>query len=48
MMAAGVPIKAVSTYMGHSSIAITSDRYGHLLSDAGTEATSLIDTYLAR
>jgi integrase len=48
MMAAGVPIKAVSTYMGHSSIAITSDRYGHLLSDAGIEATSLIDTFLSR
>ena len=48
MMAAGVPIKAVSTYMGHSSIAITYDRYGHLLSDAGIEATSLIDTFLAR
>jgi integrase len=48
MMAAGVPIKAVSTYMGHSSIAITSDRYGHLLSDAGIAATSLIDAFLAR
>ena len=48
MMAAGVPIKAVSTFAGHSSIAITFDRYGHLLSDAGIEATSLIDTFLAR
>ena len=48
MMAAGVPIKAVSTFAGHSSVAITFDRYGHLLSDAGTEATSLIDSYLAR
>lgn len=48
MMAAGVPIKAVSTYMGHSSIAITYDRYGHLLATAGTQATTLIDTFLSR
>jgi integrase len=48
MMAAGVPIKAVSTYMGHSSIAITYDRYGHLLPGSANEATNLIDAYLQR
>jgi integrase len=31
MIAAGINTKALSTYMGHSSIAITLDRYGHLL-----------------
>jgi integrase len=30
MIAAGVNSKALSTYMGHSSITITLDRYGHL------------------
>ena len=48
MMAAGVPIKAVSTYMGHSSIAITFDRYGHLLPGSANEAAGLIDTFLRR
>ena len=31
LIAAGVNLKAISTYMGHSSIKITIDRYGHLL-----------------
>jgi hypothetical protein len=31
MIAAGVNAKALSTYMGHSSITITIDRYGHLM-----------------
>jgi integrase len=31
MIAAGVNAKALSTNIGHSSIAITLDRYGHLL-----------------
>lgn len=31
MIAAGVNVKALSTYMGHASITITYDRYGHLL-----------------
>ena len=31
MIAAGVNAKALSTYMGHASIAITLDRYGHLM-----------------
>ena len=30
LIAAGVNSKAVSTYMGHASITITLDRYGHL------------------
>ncbi len=31
MIAAGINSKALSTYMGHASITITLDRYGHLL-----------------
>jgi integrase len=31
MIAAGVNAKALSTYMDHSSIQITLDRYGHLM-----------------
>jgi integrase len=31
MIAAGVNAKALSTYMGHASVTITFDRYGHLM-----------------
>jgi integrase len=30
MIAAGVNAKALSTYLGHGSVTITLDRYGHL------------------
>ena len=39
MIAAGVNAKALSTYMGHSSITVTLDRYGHL--HAGQRRTRL-------
>ena len=48
MIAAGVNAKALSTYMGHSSIAITLDRYGHLMPGNEGEAAILLDAYLAR
>ena len=38
MIAAGVNAKALSTYMGHSSITITFDRYGHLMPGSEEEA----------
>lgn len=47
-IAAGVNVKALSTYMGHSSIAITLDRYGHLMPGNEEEAAGLVDAYLAR
>jgi hypothetical protein len=31
MIAAGANAKALSTYLGHANIAITMDRYGHLV-----------------
>jgi integrase len=46
MIAAGINSKALSTYMGHSSITITLDRYGHLLPGNETEAAQLLDTWL--
>jgi integrase len=47
-IAAGVNLKAVSTILGHSSIAITLDRYGHLLPGAEAEAGGLVDAFLDR
>jgi integrase len=46
MIAAGVNAKALSTYIGHSSITITLDRYGHLMPGSETEAMHLLDAYL--
>lgn len=47
MIAAGVNIKALSTFMGHASITITLDRYGHLLPGAEGQAAELLNAYLA-
>ena len=46
MIAAGVNVKALSTFMGHSSITITLDRYGHLLPGSIAEAATLLDAFL--
>jgi integrase len=46
MIRAGVNVKALSTYMGHASITITLDRYGHLLPGNENEAASLLDALL--
>lgn len=48
MIAAGVGAKALSTYMGHASVVITLDRYGHLMPGNEREAADLLDAYLAR
>ena len=48
MIAAGVNAKALSTYLGHSTIGITFDRYGHLMPGNEDEAAGLLDAYLAR
>jgi integrase len=47
-IAAGVGAKALSTFMGHANIAITLDRYGHLMPGSEDEAVGLVDAYLAR
>ena len=37
----------VQAWMGHASIAITLDRYGHLMPGFEAEAAGLLDAYLA-
>ena len=48
MIAAGVNAKALAVYMGHASVTITLDRYGHLLPGNEGEAAGLLDAYLAQ
>jgi integrase len=48
MIAAGVNAKALSTYVGHAGVAITYDRYGHLMPGNEAEAAGLLDAYLDR
>jgi integrase len=48
MIAAGVNAKALSAYMGHATIAITFDLYGHLMPGSHDEAAGLLDAFLAR
>ena len=48
MIAAGVNAKALSTYLGHSSVTITYDRYGHLMPGNEDEPAALLDAYLER
>jgi integrase len=46
LIGAGLNAKAITTLMGHSSITITFDRYGHLFPGAIDEARERIDAYL--
>jgi len=46
IIAAGVNAKVLSTYMGHASVTITFDRYGHLMPGNEAEAARLLDRYL--
>jgi len=48
LIAAGVNAKALSSDMGHASVTITYDRYGHLMPGNEEEAASLADAYLER
>ena len=48
MIAAGVNTKALSTYMGHASITITLDRYGHLLPGNEAHAANLLERWLTQ
>jgi integrase len=47
LIAAGVNPKAISTYLGHASITITLDRYGHLMPGNQEHAAGQLDRYLA-
>ncbi len=46
MIDAGINPKALQTFMGHSSITVTLDLYGHLMPGGEAEAAALADTYL--
>ena len=48
MIAPGVNAKALSTFLGHASVTITLDRYGHLFPGSEREAAGLLDSYLER
>lgn len=47
IIAAGVNAKALSSFMGHSSIKVTFDLYGHLMPGMANEAAAPLDTFLA-
>ncbi len=47
MLGAGVNAKTLATYMGHSSVAITLDRYGHLMPGSESAAAAKLDAFLA-
>jgi len=48
LIAAGLDLKSVSTYMGHASVAFTIDHYGHLLPDSHAERGAQLDAFLDR
>ena len=48
MITSGVNTKALATYMGHASVTITLDRYGHLMPGNEGEAAALLDAYVVR
>ncbi len=47
-MAAGVPLPVVSKLLGHSSVAITSDTYSHLLAGVGEAAAEPLAALVRR
>jgi integrase len=47
-IAAGVNAKTLAAFMGHASVTITLDRYGHLFPGSEDEAAALVDAYLER
>lgn len=48
LLAAGVPLAVVSKRLGHSSVAITSDTYSHLLDGVGAQAASAAAALIPR
>lgn len=43
-----MPVKVISDRLGHSSINITMDTYGHLLPGMGKDAAYKLDELLAK
>jgi integrase len=48
LIAAGANAKVIQKVMGHATIPMTFDRYGHLMPGGLEEATAAADAYLAR
>jgi integrase len=48
MLTRGVPLKVVSEILGHSSIAITGDVYGHVAPDVSSEAVDILGDAFGR
>ena len=48
LIKAGINIKTISARLGHSTIVITLDTYGHLLPGMDREAAGVIDASLTR
>jgi integrase len=46
LIASGLNAKAISAVLGHASIAITFDRYGHLMPGSEDEARDRLDRYI--
>ena len=46
LIAQGVPLKVISEMLGHSSISITADVYGHLMEPAKAEAADAMESAL--
>jgi len=46
MLANGVPLKVVSEILGHSSISITGDIYGHVSPDISVSAMQVLSDAL--
>ena len=48
LIASGVNAKAITSYMGHSSVSTTFDLYGHLMPGSEGEAAALVDAFLEK
>jgi integrase len=46
LLVAGVPIKVVSERLGHTTIAMTMDVYGHVLPATDADAAARLDALL--
>lgn len=47
LIAAGVPVKAIQERLGHASIVMTMDRYGHLLQTVDATLLAAVDAGLS-
>lgn len=48
LLSSGVPMAVVSKMLGHSSIQLTVNTYGHLLDEAAVDAAQRADVFMAR